>query len=107
LECSKLTWLAILDSFDTRLAKLEKSILPLYTATQILGRRRNSELFNQPRLQEGLEAYMVPDIDKTLERMEDLANTRQDLAVDESLILRGSVTRILISLSFVDIYGIA
>jgi hypothetical protein len=50
---------------------------------------------------------MVPDIDKTLERMEDLANTRQDLAVDESLILRGSVTRILISLSFIDIYGIA
>lgn len=43
LECNKLTWPAILDSFDTRLAKLEKSILPLYTATQILGRRRNSE----------------------------------------------------------------
>lgn len=35
---------------------------------------------------------MVPDIDKTLERIEDLANTRQDLKVDESLILRGSVT---------------
>jgi len=46
----------------------------------------------QSRLQEGVEANMVPDIDKTLERIEDLANTRQDLAVDESLILRGSVT---------------
>jgi len=37
-----LTWLAILDSFDTRLAKLEKSILPLYTAAQILNRRSHS-----------------------------------------------------------------
>ena len=32
---------------------------------------------------------MLLDIDKTLERIEDLANTRQDLTVDESLILRG------------------
>ncbi|KIM35849.1 hypothetical protein M413DRAFT_449580 [Hebeloma cylindrosporum] len=65
--------ITILDSVDTRLAKLEKSIMPLYTATQILGRRRNN-------------------IDRTLERIEDLANTRQDLAVDESLILRGPQT---------------
>lgn len=36
------TCLAILDSFDTRLAKLEKSILPLYTAAQILNRRSHS-----------------------------------------------------------------
>ncbi|KAJ3514001.1 hypothetical protein NLJ89_g2626 [Agrocybe chaxingu] len=60
----------ILDSFDTRLAKLEKSILPLYTATQILNRRRTN-------------------IDKTLSRIEDLANTQQDIAADEALILRG------------------
>ncbi|KAF8970319.1 exocyst complex component, exo70 subunit [Flammula alnicola] len=60
----------ILDSFDTRLAKLEKSILPLYTATQILNRRRGN-------------------IDKTLARIEDLGSNQQDLAADESLILRG------------------
>ncbi|CAA7257403.1 unnamed protein product [Cyclocybe aegerita] len=60
----------ILDSFDTRLAKLEKSILPLYTATQILNRRRSN-------------------IDKTLARIEDLSNTQQDIAADEALILRG------------------
>ncbi|KAH9477346.1 Exocyst complex component 7 [Psilocybe cubensis] len=60
----------ILDSFDTRLAKLEKSILPLYTATQILNRRRNN-------------------IDQTLARIEDLSSNQQDLAADESLILRG------------------
>ena len=35
-------WIAE-DSFDVRLAKLEKSILPLYTATQILNRRRSSK----------------------------------------------------------------
>lgn len=37
------TQLDVLDSFDVRLAKLEKSILPLYTATQILNRRKSSE----------------------------------------------------------------
>lgn len=50
---------------------------------------------------------MVPDIDKTLERIEDLANTRQDLAVDESLILRGFVTRTPMSLAFIDLHGVA
>ncbi|PPQ78842.1 hypothetical protein CVT25_010628 [Psilocybe cyanescens] len=60
----------ILDSFDTRLAKLEKSIYPLYNAAQILNRRRNN-------------------IDQTLARIEDLSSNQQDLAVDESLILRG------------------
>ena len=33
---------AILTSFDSRLVKLEKSILPLYTSTQILTKRGNS-----------------------------------------------------------------
>ena len=43
---------------------------------------------------------------RAVERIEDVANTRRDLAV-EFLILPGSVTRILISLSFIDICGIA
>ncbi|KAF8816737.1 exocyst complex component, exo70 subunit [Phlegmacium glaucopus] len=60
----------ILDSFDTRLAKLEKSILPLYTATQVLNRRRSN-------------------IDKTLAKIEDASNSKADLAADEALILRG------------------
>ncbi|PPQ65719.1 hypothetical protein CVT26_000336 [Gymnopilus dilepis] len=60
----------ILDSFDTRLNKLEKSILPLYTAAQVLNKRRYN-------------------IDLTLARIEDLSSTKQDLKADESLILRG------------------
>ncbi|KAF5342487.1 hypothetical protein D9611_001411 [Ephemerocybe angulata] len=61
---------SILDSFDTRIAKLEKSILPLYTASQILNRRRNN-------------------IDKTLEKIDDVATNQEDLSAEESLILRG------------------
>ena len=34
---------AILTTFDTRLTKVEKSILPLYNSTQVLNRRGNSE----------------------------------------------------------------
>lgn len=33
----------VLDSFEARVEKLEKSILPLYTATKILNRRKSSE----------------------------------------------------------------
>ena len=33
---------AILSSFDTRIAKLEKSITPLYNSTQVLTRRAQS-----------------------------------------------------------------
>jgi len=88
LECKALTRPAILDSFDTRLGKLEKSILPLYTATQILSRRRNSKWTKDVHWKE-LRLTWLPDIDKTLEKIEDLANNQQDLSVDESLILRG------------------
>jgi hypothetical protein len=35
---------AILTGFDSRLAKLEKSILPLYTSTKVLNRRASSVL---------------------------------------------------------------
>lgn len=38
---------AILSSLDGRLIKLEKSILPLYTSTQVLTRRGNSESVDQ------------------------------------------------------------
>ncbi|KAG2003723.1 hypothetical protein CC2G_004306 [Coprinopsis cinerea AmutBmut pab1-1] len=60
----------ILDSFDTRIAKLEKSILPLYTAAQLLNKRRNN-------------------IDKALLKIEDMASNQDDLSAEESLILRG------------------
>lgn len=60
----------ILDSFETRIAKLEKSILPLYTASQILNRRRNN-------------------IERTLEKIDDVATNQEDLSAEESLILRG------------------
>jgi hypothetical protein len=39
---------AILTSFDSLLAKLDKSILPLYTSTQILTKRENSASCRPP-----------------------------------------------------------
>ncbi|KAF8811734.1 hypothetical protein BYT27DRAFT_7276127 [Phlegmacium glaucopus] len=49
---------------------IRKSILPLYTATQVLNRRRSN-------------------IDKMLAKIEDASNSKADLAADEALILRG------------------
>ncbi|TFK18960.1 exocyst complex component, exo70 subunit [Coprinopsis marcescibilis] len=61
---------SILDTFDTRIARLEKSILPLYTAAQILNKRRNN-------------------IDQTLLKIDDVASNQSDLSNEEGLILRG------------------
>ncbi|KAF8309617.1 hypothetical protein F5887DRAFT_931438 [Amanita rubescens] len=61
---------AVLDSFDTRLAKLEKSILPLYTSAQVLTRR-------------------TQNIDKTLLKIDELGSQNEDLDAEEALILRG------------------
>ncbi|KAJ7717365.1 Cullin repeat-like-containing domain protein [Mycena maculata] len=60
----------ILTSFDTRLAKLEKSILPLYTSTQILNRRANN-------------------IEKALLKIDEVASNQEGIAAEEALILRG------------------
>ncbi|GLB39391.1 putative exo70 exocyst complex subunit [Lyophyllum shimeji] len=65
--------ISILDSFDTRLAKLEKSILPLYTSTQILNRR-------------------AANIDKTLLKIDEVGSSQEDIAEEEALILRGPQT---------------
>ncbi|KAF9460272.1 exocyst complex component, exo70 subunit [Collybia nuda] len=65
--------ISILDSFDTRLAKLEKSILPLYTSTQILNRRASN-------------------IDKTLIKIDEVASNQEGIAAEEALILRGPQT---------------
>ncbi|EKM76443.1 hypothetical protein AGABI1DRAFT_63122 [Agaricus bisporus var. burnettii JB137-S8] len=62
--------ISILDSYDTRLAKLEKSILPLYTAAQVLKRRSHN-------------------IDKVSLKIDEMSNTQEDLAAEEALILRG------------------
>lgn len=64
---------SILDSFDTRLAKLEKSILPLYTAAQILNRRSHN-------------------IDQALSKIDEMAGTQEDLIAEEAMILRGPQT---------------
>ncbi|KAJ7493648.1 Cullin repeat-like-containing domain protein [Mycena latifolia] len=61
---------SILNSFDTRLAKLEKSILPLYTSTQILNRRANN-------------------IEKALLKIDEVASNQEGIAAEEALILRG------------------
>ncbi|KAF8067460.1 exocyst complex component, exo70 subunit [Lyophyllum atratum] len=65
--------ISILDSFDTRLAKLEKSILPLYTSTQILNRRASN-------------------IDKTLLKIDEVGSNQDGIAEEEALILRGPQT---------------
>ncbi|KAF8636329.1 hypothetical protein AX17_003620 [Amanita inopinata Kibby_2008] len=62
--------ISVLDSFDVRLAKLEKSILPLYTSAQILNKRRHN-------------------IDKTLLKIDEVASHQEDLVAEEALILRG------------------
>ncbi|KAG6889605.1 hypothetical protein C0995_016131 [Termitomyces sp. Mi166 len=61
-------------SFDTRLAKLEKSILPLYTSTQILNRRASI------------------DIDRALEKMDQVTSSVESMEEEEALILRGPQT---------------
>ncbi|KAN0136078.1 Cullin repeat-like-containing domain protein [Lactarius tabidus] len=60
----------ILTSFDSRLAKLEKSILPLYTSTQILTKRENN-------------------IESALQKIDEAASNQEGIAVEEALILRG------------------
>ncbi|KAG8830294.1 hypothetical protein FRC17_005092 [Serendipita sp. 399] len=61
---------SILTSFDTRLIKLEKSILPLHKSTQSLS-----------RLAENIEA--------TLQSIDKLASDQEGVAAEEALILRG------------------
>ncbi|TFK95285.1 Cullin repeat-like-containing domain protein [Pterulicium gracile] len=60
-------------TFDTRLAKLEKSIYPLYTSTQVLNRRA----FN---------------IEQALVKIDQLASDQEGVAAEEALILRGPQT---------------
>ncbi|KAJ3719586.1 Cullin repeat-like-containing domain protein [Lentinula guzmanii] len=60
----------ILNSFDTRLARLEKSILPLYNSTQILNRRASN-------------------IEKALMKIDEVASNQEGIAAEEALILRG------------------
>ncbi|KAF9652386.1 hypothetical protein BDM02DRAFT_3266446 [Thelephora ganbajun] len=61
---------AILSSFDNRLVKLEKAILPLYASTQLLTRRASN-------------------IDSVLGKIEEVASNRDGIATEEALILRG------------------
>ncbi|TFY63520.1 hypothetical protein EVG20_g6281 [Dentipellis fragilis] len=60
----------ILTSFDGRLVKLEKSILPLYNSTQILTKR-------------GI------NIDSALQKIYEVASNQEGIAAEEALILRG------------------
>ncbi|KZT07915.1 uncharacterized protein LAESUDRAFT_724388 [Laetiporus sulphureus 93-53] len=61
---------SILSSFDTRLVKLEKSILPLYTSTQQLTRR-------------------AKNIESALMKIDEIASYQEGIAAEEALILRG------------------
>ncbi|CAL1708427.1 unnamed protein product [Somion occarium] len=61
---------SILSSFDTRLVKLEKSILPLYNSTQVLNRRGGN-------------------IEAALLKIDEIASNQEGIAAEEALILRG------------------
>ncbi|THH10611.1 hypothetical protein EW145_g1201 [Phellinidium pouzarii] len=61
---------SILSNFDTRLVKLEKSILPLHNSTQLLFRR-------------------AANIDGTMQLINEVASSQQGLAEEEALIIRG------------------
>ncbi|KAI0777804.1 Cullin repeat-like-containing domain protein [Trametes elegans] len=61
---------SILSSFDTRLVKLEKSILPLYNSTQVLTRRANN-------------------IESALQKIDEIASYHEGVAAEEAAILRG------------------
>ncbi|KAF8886743.1 exocyst complex component exo70 subunit [Infundibulicybe gibba] len=52
----------ILDNFDTRIAKLEKSILPLYTSTQVLNRRANNIDSVLQKIDEVARGMSIPSI---------------------------------------------
>ncbi|KAJ7598627.1 Cullin repeat-like-containing domain protein [Mycena floridula] len=62
--------ITVLNGFDTRLAKLEKSILPLYTVSQLLNRRTSN-------------------IEKTLLKIDEVSSNREGIEAEEALILRG------------------
>ncbi|KAI0280138.1 exocyst complex component exo70 subunit [Russula aff. rugulosa BPL654] len=61
---------SILTSFDNRLVKLEKSILPLYTSTQTLTKR-------------------ATNIESALQKIDDVTSNQEGTAAEEALILRG------------------
>ena len=80
---------AILTNFDTRLVKLEKSILPLHSSTQLLNRRVASECQCNIRL--STRTYLRADIDSTLSLIDEMSGARDDLVAEEGVILRGCV----------------
>ncbi|KAH8089917.1 Cullin repeat-like-containing domain protein [Cristinia sonorae] len=61
---------SILSSFDTRLIKVEKSILPLYNASQMLGRRGKN-------------------IESAVQKIDEIKSNQEGIAAEEALILRG------------------
>lgn len=79
---------AILSSFDTRLIKVEKSILPLYNASQMLARRGNSTCSSfAPALI--LESQQLADIESAMLKIDEIKSNQEGIAAEEALILRG------------------
>ncbi|KAI0826310.1 Cullin repeat-like-containing domain protein [Irpex lacteus] len=62
--------ISILSSFDTRLVKVENSIRPLYSSSQILNRRGNN-------------------IEAALQKIDEVKSNQEGIAAEEALILRG------------------
>ncbi len=65
---------SILTSFEERLAKLEKTILPVYTETKNLQQKQESKMYNFYLLFKTSNSYFIffsyADIDKTLANLD-------------------------------------
>jgi exocyst complex protein 7 len=82
----------VLQKFDRRLQKLEKSILPLHKSTQSLTKLVDSTLtpcFETSNVAPELLYSCYKDIDKTLLTLDQIAASRPQVLVDETLIMKG------------------
>ena len=77
-------------SFDSRLVKLEKSILPLYTSTQTLTKRASSGDSESSSFLR-LGTYGLLDVESALQKIDDVTSNQEGTAAEEALILRGCV----------------
>lgn len=78
---------SILTSFDSRLVRLEKSILPLHKSNQSLSQLADSEL---SRFSAAILSFLnKPDIEATLQSIDRIAGDQEGVAAEEAMILRG------------------
>ena len=87
-QCS-LSWALVLSGpltcFDSRLVKLEKWTLPLYTNSY----QARNNVSHTPCLVPNVDE--LPDIESALQKIDEVASNQEGIAAEEALILRGYV----------------